>query len=170
MKVGFDVKYGHNEIEIPVEHFFASIKNHSFGLKNKFTDKVTIYNDIPSDGVNLRRFDRFVIDKCLIYNDLAESADGTVQRIVNSQNVITKDVEHYKTPLEYSQLAEDERDNYYTVQIDDFVVYGEVDDVVTTSKEWQTLQQKYANNGFSVTAVNASIFGMNVDNVQITHA
>lgn len=137
---------------------------------NKFVDKITIYNDIPSDGVNLRRFDRFVIDKCLIYNQLTESADGTVQRVVNSQNVITKDVEHYKTPLEYSQLAEDERDNYYTVQVDDFVVYGEVDDVVTTSKEWQTLQQKYANNGFSVTAVNASIFGMNVDNVQITHA
>lgn len=139
-------------------------------LKDLFTKKVTIYNDIPLDGVNLRRFDRFVIDKCLVYNQLTESADGTVQRVVNAQNVITKDVEHYKTPLEYSQLAEDERENYYTVQVDDFIVYGEVDDVVTTSKEWQALQQKYANNGFSVTAVNASIFGMNVDNVQITHA
>lgn len=139
-------------------------------MTQKFNKKVTIYNDIPSDGVSLRRFDRFVIDKCLIYNQLTESASGTVQRVVNSQNVITKDVEHYKTPLEYSQLAEDERENYYTVQVDDFVVYGEVEDVVTTSKEWQSLQQKYANNGFSVTAVNASIFGMNVDNVQITHA
>lgn len=139
-------------------------------MKNKFVDKVTIYNDIPYDGVNLRRFDRFVIDKCLIYNQMAESADGTVQKIVNAQNVITKDVEHYKTPLEYSQLAEDERENYYTVQVNDFVVYGDVDDVVTNTKEWQSLQQKYANNGFSVTAVNASIFGMNVDNVQITHA
>lgn len=138
--------------------------------KDLFTGKVTIYNDIPYDGVNLRRFDRFVIDKCLIYNQMAESADGTVQKIINAQNVITKDVEHYKTPLEYSQLAEDERENYYTVQVNDFVVYGDVDDVVTTSKEWQSLQQKYANNGFSVTAVNASIFGMNVDNVQITHA
>lgn len=139
-------------------------------MTDVYKDKVTIYNDIPSDGVNLRRFDRFVIDRCLVYNQLSEGADGTVQRIVNAQNVITKDVEHYKTPLEYSQLAEDERENYYTVQIDDFIVYGEVDDVVTTSKEWQELQRKYANNGFSVTAVNASIFGMSVDNVQIIHA
>lgn len=139
-------------------------------MKNKFVDKVTIYNDIPADDVSLRRFERFVIDKCLIYNQVAESADGTIQRIVNAQNVVTKDVEHYKTPVEYSQLSEHERKNYYTVQVDDFVVYGEVDDAVTTSKEWQLLQQKYANNGFSVTAANASVFGMNVDNVHITHA
>lgn len=169
MKVGFNVKYGYNEIDIPITEQ-TKPKYRPYGMTDKFVNKVTIYNDIPSDGVNLRRFDRFVIDKCLIYNQMAESADGTVQRIVNAQNVITKDVEHYKTPLEYSQLAEDERENYYTVQVDDFVVYGEVDDVVTTSKEWQSFQQKYANNGFSVTAVNASIFGMNVDNVQITHA
>lgn len=138
--------------------------------KNKFTNKVTIYNDIPSDGVNLRRFDRFVIDKCLIYNQISEGADGTVQKILNSQNVVTKDIKHYKTPIEYKQLAEDEKDNFYTVQIDDFVVLAEVDDIVTTSREFQELQQKYKDNGFLVTAVNASIFGLNVDNVQITHA
>lgn len=138
--------------------------------KNKFTNKVTIYNDIPSDGVNLRRFDRFVIDKCLIYNQISEGADGTVQKILNSQNVVTKDIEHYKTPLEYKQLAEDEKDNFYTVQIDDFVVLAEVDDMITNSREFQELQQKYKDNGFLVTAVNASIFGLNVDNVQITHA
>lgn len=137
---------------------------------DKFTKKVTIYNDISSDGVNPRRFDRFVIDKCLIYNQISESADGTVQKIINSQNVITKDIKHYKGPIEYIQLAEDERENFYTVQIDDFIVFGEVDDIVTTSKEFQTLQQKYKDNGFSVTALNVSIYGMNVDNVQITHA
>lgn len=137
---------------------------------NKFTNKVTIYNDIASDGVNLRRFDRFVINKCLVYNQLSENADGTVQKIINSQNVITKDIEHYKTPIEYKQLAEDEKNKFYTVQIDDFVVLGEVDDIVTTSREFQELQQKYKGNGFLVTAVNASIFGLDVDNVQITHA
>lgn len=139
-------------------------------MREKFSEKVTIFNNIVSDGVNLRRFDRFVINKCLIYNQMAESADGTVRKIVNTQNIITKDVEHYKTPIEYSQLAEDERENYYTVQVDDFVVLDEVDDVITTSKEFQELQKKYKGNGFLVTSVNASIFGMSVDNVQITHA
>lgn len=169
MKFGFDVKFGYNEIDIPIEDGIKP-KFKPYGVKNKFIYKVTIYNDIPSDGVNLRRFDRFVIDKCLIYNQVSEGADGTIQKIINAQNVITKDVEHYKDPVAYKRLPSDEKDNFYTVQIDDFVVLGEVDDVVTTSKEFQTLQQKYKDNGFSVTAVNASIHGMNVDNVQITHA
>lgn len=169
MKVGFDVKFGHNEIDIPVSDNLTP-KFKPYGLKNKFADKVTIYNDIPSDGVNLRRFDRFVIDKCLVYNQLSESADGTIQKIVNAQNVVTKDIEHYKPPVEYMQLPSDKKDNYYTVQIDDFVVIGEVDDTVTTSKEFQNLQQKYKDNGFSVTAVNATIKGMTVDNVHIMHA
>lgn len=169
MKIGFDVKWGHNEIEIPIEGEIKP-KYRPYGTKNKFIDKVTIYNDIPADGVNLRRFDRFVIDKCLIYNQATEGADGTIQKIINAQNVITKDIEHYKDPVAYKQLPSDEKDNFYTVQIDDFVVYGEVDDVVTTSKEFQNLQQKYKDNGFSITAVNASIYGMNVDNIHIIHA
>lgn len=171
MKVGFDVKFGHNEIDIPIEEYISKFGSGSTSaLKDKFTKKVTIYNDIPSDGVNLRRFDRFVIDKCLIYNQLSEGSDGTIQKIINSQNVITKDTEHYKSPIEYKALAEDERDVFYTVQVDDFVVLDEVDDVVTTGKEFQNLQSKYKGNGFLVTSVNANIFGIGVDNVQITHA
>ncbi len=169
MKVGFNVKYGQNVIDVPVTDKMRP-KYQPFSMNEKFDSKVTIYNDIPADGVNLRRFDRFVIDKCLTYNQLSESADGTIQKIINTQNVITKDIEHYKTPIEYKQLATDEKDNFYTVQIDDFVVYGEVDDVVTTSKEFQNLQQKYKDNGFLVTSVNASIHGMTVDNVHIMHA
>lgn len=138
--------------------------------KSKFNDKVTIYNDIASDGVNPRRFDRFVIDRCLIYNQLTEGADGTVQRVINAQNVVTKDTEHYKTPLEYSRLPVDIKDNFYTVQIDDFVVLSEVDDVVTTSKEFQSLQEKYKHNGFSVTAVSAYLEGTTTNNIHIMHA
>lgn len=137
---------------------------------NKFTQKVTIYNDIPSDGVNPRRFDRFVIDQCLVYNTVAEGADGTVQRIVNTQNVITRDVSHYKTPIEYRELPKDLREQFYTVQIDDYVVFGEVYDVVDTAKEFQELAKKYSGNGFFVTSVNASIHYMRVDNVHIVHA
>ena len=169
MKVEFNVKYGKNVIDIPITDE-TKPKYRPYGKNDKFTDKVTIYNDIASDGVNPRRFDRFVIDKCLVYEQLTESADGTIQRIVNAQNVITKDVEHYKTPLEYARLPVDEKEKFYTVQVDDFVVLAEVDDVVTTSREFQDLQSKYKNNGFSVTAVNEYIHGMAVDNVQIIHA
>ena len=140
------------------------------GLKNKYNRKVTIYNDIPSDGVNPRRFDRYVIDKCNVQSGYVERADGTVQNIVNAITVITRDVQHYKSPAQYAQLPEDERGDFFTVQVDDFVVLDEVDDVVTTSRQYQELQQKYAKSGFLVTASNPSIYGMALDNVSMTNA
>lgn len=135
-----------------------------------FDKKVTIYNDIPADSVNPRRFDRFVIDKCNIQKGILQNADGTIEKVVNAQTITTKDVKHYKTPLEYASLPVDEKDKFYTANVNDFVVLAEVDDVVTTSREFQDLQSKYKNNGFSVTAVNEYIHGMAVDNVQIIHA
>lgn len=169
MKVGFNVKYGYNEIEIPITEKTVP-KFQKSGMTNLFDKKVTIYNDIPADSVNPRRFDRFVIDMCSIQGGYVEKADGTIQNIVNAQTVITKDIEHYKSPMEYAQLPVDEKDNYYTVQVDDFVVLAEVDDVVTTSKEFQALQQKYADNGILLTAVNPYIFGTAVDNITMTNA
>lgn len=171
MKVGFKVKYGYNEIDIPITEE-TKPKYRPYGMTDKFVNKVTIYNDIPYDGVNLRRFDRFVIDKCNIQGGYTERANGTIQSNLNSKVVITKDVEHYKKPYEYMELAEDERDNFYTVQIDDFVVLGEVDDIVTTSKEWQALQQKYGNGqrGWLVTAEQAYEKSGSVSHIEITHA
>ena len=135
-----------------------------------FKQKVTIYNDIASDGVNARRFDRFVIDLCNIQNGILQNADGTIEKVVNAQTVITKDIEHYKTPTEYALLPVDEKEKYFTANVNDFVVLAEVDDVITTSREFQELQSKYKNNGFSVTAVNEYLNGMSVDNIQIIHA
>ena len=135
-----------------------------------FKQKVTIYNDIASDGVNARRFDRFVIDLCNIKKGALPNADGTIEKVVNAQTITTKDIEHYKTPIEYALLPADEKDKYFTVNVNDFVVLADVDDVVTTSREFQDLQSKYKNNGFSVTAVNEYLNGMSVDNIQIIHA
>lgn len=139
-------------------------------MNNLFREKVTIYNDIPDDGVNERRFDRYVIDKCNIQKGILQNADGTIEKVANAQTVITKDVEHYKSPVEYAELSVPEKKNYYTANINDFVVLGVVDDIVTTSREFQELQKKYKSNGFSVTAVNEYIYGMPVDNIQIIHA
>lgn len=137
---------------------------------NFFDKKVTIYNDVPSDGVNARQFNRFVIDGCNIQNGSMQSADGTIEKVVNAQTVTTKDIEHYKTPIEYSQLPADRKTKYFTANVNDFVVLAEVDDIVTTAREFQELQTKYKDNGFSVTAVNEYLHGLSVDNVQIIHA
>ena len=75
-----------------------------------FKQKVTIYNDIPSDGVNTRRFDRFVIDLCNIQKGVLQNADGTIEKVVNAITITTKDTEHYKQSLEYRYLPVDEKD------------------------------------------------------------
>ena len=168
MKVEFDLKYGKNKIEIPVDK--RVIETHPKETKNIYGSKVTIYNDIASDGVNPRTFNSFVIDKCMIQGGFVEKSDGTIQNIVNAITVITKDVEHYKSPIEYALLPVDEKKKYFTVQVDDFIVFSEVDDVVNSGREFQDLQNKYKNNGMSVTTANAFIYGTDVDNITITNA
>ena len=69
-------------------------------LTELFNKKVTIYNDIASDGVNARRFDRFVIDLCNIQKGILQNADGTIEKVVNAITITTKDTEHYKPSLE----------------------------------------------------------------------
>lgn len=130
---------------------------------------VTIYNDIPKTAVEERHFDRFVIDKCNIQGGIVSRADGTVENIVNAISVITKDVDRYKTPMQYAKLPVDIRESFYTVQVGDFIVLAEVDDVVTTSREFAELQEKYKDNGIVVRSVSANIHGMSVDNVTITN-
>ena len=131
--------------------------------------KVTIYNDIPKNAVEERHFDKFFIDKCNIQGGIVSRADGTVENIVNAISVITKDVDRYKPPLQYAKLPVDIREAFYTVQVGDFIVLSEVDDVVTTSREFAELQEKYKDNGIVVRSVSANIHGMSVDNVTITN-
>ena len=93
------------------------------------------------------------------------------QKVVNAITITTKDTEHYKPSLEYRYLPIDEKEKYYTVQVNDVVIFGEVDDVATTRRELDSLlETKYKNNGFLVTAVNEYLNGMSVDNIQIIHA
>ena len=121
MKVGFNVKYGRNEIEIPItENTRPSFRMD--GMTNLRKQKVTIYNDIAKTAVDERHFDRFVVERCNIQGGIVSKADGTVENIVNAVTVITKDVDLYKTPLEYAKLPVDIRENFYTVQVGDFIV------------------------------------------------
>ena len=138
-------------------------------MTDLWRQKVTIFNDIPKNAVEERHFDRFVIDKCNIQGGIVSKADGTIENIVNAVTVISKDVERYKTPLEYAKLPVDIREEYYTVQVGDFIVLSEVDDIVTTSREFAELQSKYVENGIVVRSVSPNIFGMSVDNVTITN-
>ena len=110
-----------------------------------------------------------MIDKCNIQGGIVSKADGTIENIVNAVIVITKDIEHYKPPMQYAKLPVDMKEDSYTVQVGDFIVLSEVDDVVTTSREFAELQEKYKDNGVVVRSVSANIHGMSVDNVTMAN-
>ena len=168
MKVGFKVKYGFNEIEIPItENTRPSFKMD--GMTDLWKQKVTIYNDIAKTAVEERHFDRFVIERCNVQGGIVSKTDGTIENIVNAVTVISKDVDRYKPPLEYAKLPVDIREDFYTVQVGDFIVLSEVDDIVTTSREFAELQEKYKDNGIVVRSVSANIHGMSVDNITIAN-
>ena len=135
-----------------------------------FKKRVTIYNDIEADAVNPRRFERAVIDRCSVQGGIVSKADGTVENIVNATTIIMKDTERYRTPLVYKKTPVDIRENLYTVQVGDFVVFDEVGDIVSTSRDFAALQEKYADNGMVIRSVSVNIFGMPVDNVTATNA
>lgn len=138
-------------------------------MTDLWQNKITIYNDIPADTVNDRRFDRFVIDKCNVQGGIVSRVNGTIENLVNAITVITKNVDKYVTPTEYKNTPIDLASNIYTVQIGDFVVLAEVDDVVTTSREFAEIQQKYADNGFVVRTVTVHKNGMDIDNIQFAN-
>lgn len=169
MKVKFKVKYGENIIDIPIPEQSQRPTFDRGGMADLWNHKVTIYNDIPKTAVENRHFDRFVIEKCNIQGGIVSKADGTIENIVNAVTVISKDVDRYKTPLEYAKLPVDIREDFYTVQVGDFIVLSEVDDIVTTSREFAELQEKYKDNGIVVRSVSSNIHGMSVDNVTIAN-
>lgn len=139
-------------------------------MTNLYSQKVTIYNDVPATDAENRHFDRFVIENCTIQGGYVVQTDGTIQNVVNAQTVITKDISRYKPSMEYALIPVDLRAQYYTAQIGDFIVFDEVGDVVETASEFAKLQTKYKDNGMKITNVVANIHGMAVDNVTMTNA
>lgn len=161
-----DLKNG-IEIDIPIPE--ARPLFSQSGLTDIWKSKVTIFNDIPKTALEERHFDKFVIELCNIQGGTVTRADGTIQNVVNAKTIITKDIAHYKSPAEYSELPVDERESYYTVRSGDFVVFGEVDDVVTTAAEFSQLQQKYKDNGIKISSISVNINGMAVDNITMAN-
>ncbi len=164
MKVKFNVKYGQNEIEIPDTQSFSEEKNK---LKNLFSGKVTIYNDITFEGKEKRKFCSHVIDDCFVSLEFKEKSDGTAEHCQRTANIFTKDVKHYKTPDEYRRLPEEKRGDFYTVRTGDFIVLDEITDSVKTSKEFYELLEKYREVGFFVTDWDVNVFGFRCDNLRI---
>lgn len=131
-----------------------------------FNTTATIYNVIAKTATEDKHYDRHTLTRCNIQKGETATLNGTVVNIVNAITVITKDTARYREPSSYSEIPKDLRQGYYTARIGDFIVFSDVDDEVTTSLEFQNLQDKYRDNGMVIRQISPSIYGMAVDNVQ----
>lgn len=138
-------------------------------MTDLWQSKVTIYNDIFDEKTRTRHFNRFVVEKCQIQGKSIEKSSETVSNDFNAKVIITKDVAHYKDCNAYVNLSQNDRENYYTAKVGDFIVLEEVEDIVSNAQQFAELQKKYGDNGIKITQIKKFINGMNTDNIVISN-
>ena len=139
-------------------------------MTNLWTDRVTVYIDIPADEKTARHFERRIIEKCSVQGGTTDKASDTVRNEVAVKSVFTKDAQRYKSKDTYISLPDAQRERYFTVGAGDYIVFGEVTDTVSNARDFAALQIKHKNNGFKVMNVNTFIYGMNTDNIAISNS
>lgn len=145
-------------------------------MTDLWKDKVTVYIiEVNSSTSNSVRYRREIIYRCNIQCGCKEGMDGTIRNFADVKTIYTKDVGRYLKPVDYFNLSEVKRmwdypNGCYTVKIGDFIVFGKVNDVVSTPKEFSDLQTKYKDCGMKVTSINVNMFGMRTDHIMMTNA
>ena len=165
----FNLKYGTNYIDVPVTKHTKQLRTGKRELTSLWNARVTLYIDVPETDTMPRTIERRVINQCRIYGHLTDKPKESVRDILNAKTVVTKDTDRYIKPHEYMSLPPDVRTNYYTVTPGDFIVFDEVEDIVSDALEFAKLQQKYKDVGIKVTVENVNINGMAVDNIMISN-
>lgn len=131
---------------------------------NLFSETFTIINQIPqSQTVPTKvKWKKHFISMCDRRDGIFDRSSGTMAYKANAWTVWCKDWEKYRPPIwtaeGYYTLGDDEKDNYFTANVGDLVVFAEIPDVVpTTVQEFQELVTKYRENGGTITQAQSYI-------------
>lgn len=123
-------------------------------MSNLFSETFTIINQIPqSQAVPTKvRWKKHFITKCDRRDGIFDKSTGTMAYKANAWTVWCKDWENYRPPIwtadGYYTLGDDEKDDYFTANVGDLVVFAEIPDVEPTNlQEFQALVTKYKDNG-----------------------
>ena len=161
IKVEFDVKYGHNTIEIPIKSYtdFAPV-----GTSNLNGQVFTIINQIPTSATVATKiaWKKYRLDKCGKDDGLSDKSSSTTAYTANTWTAFIYNWQQYKPPTwlggGYYALADEEKANYFTANVGDLVIFSDVfDDAPTTLQEFNALRDKYKDMGGIVTRQEAYI-------------
>ncbi len=164
MKIGFNVKYGYNEIEIPVSEGKKLYSLSGGGLSNLQNETFTIINQIPQSAsvATKRTWKKYTLTGCDKKDGIYDKSSGTMVYKSNSFTAFISDWEHYKAPnwLEggYYSLTDDEKSAFYTANTNDLIIFADIPDLApTTTVEFTALTQKYKDIGGLISGVNVYI-------------
>lgn len=158
IKVGFDLKYGHNEIDIPVNGGKLYADNAGAGLSNLNGQVFTIINQIPTSRAIATKvaWKKYRLDNCGKRDGLYDKSSGTMVYKANTWTAYIQNWQQYKKPnwLDggYYSLTENEKEQYFTVGIGDLLIFSDIADSVPTNlTEFNALRDKYKDIGGIVT-------------------
>lgn len=127
-------------------------------LSNFNTEVFTIINQIPISGeVNTKvGWKKHILRRCAKKDGLYDKSSGTMFFKANTWTAYLYDWQDYKAPGwiddGYYALSEDEKEAFYTVNVGDLLVFGEIPDAEPTNiQEFNALVKKYRDNGGLIT-------------------
>ena len=156
IKVEFDVKYGHNTIEIPIKSYtdFAPV-----GTSNLNGQVFTIINQIPTSQTVTTKiaWKKYKLTDCGKRDGLYDKSSGTMAYRANTWTAYISDWQQYKPPTwlggGYYALSDNEKAEYYTANVGDLIIFADVADTTpTTLQEFNALRDKYKDIGGVITS------------------
>lgn len=152
IKVNFDVKFGKNTIELPINQGKAVYNDKSKGLSNLRNKTFTIINRIPSSPENpqIIKWNKFELSNCGKQDGIYDkSTDSAIQR-ETAWTVYIFNWQEYKEPHwcedGYYYLPDNEKNKFYTANSGDLIIFGKISEQTPkTEQEFQSLLKKYKN-------------------------
>lgn len=133
-------------------------------MSDLFSETFTIINQIPASQTNASKakWKKHFISMCGRRDGIFDRSSGTMAYRANAWTVWCKDWEKYKPPNwadnGYYTLGDDDKADCFTANVGDLVVFAEIPDTEpTTVQEFQTLANKYRDNGGTITSAQAYI-------------
>lgn len=164
MKIKFDVKYGRNTIELPINTGEKIYSDNSNGLSNLNNQHFTIINQIPTSQSVMTKmaWKKRLLTKCNKKDGIYDKSSQGVVYKANTWTAYIFDWLEYKPPLwvdgGYYALADDAKVEFFTAAVGDLLIFAEIDDPVPTSiAEFDALRNKYKDCGGIITGAEAYI-------------
>lgn len=155
IKVSFNVKYGKNVIDIPINTGQKTyIDNAPTGLSELNGNTYTIINRVPLNNNSSKKWVKHLLTNCGKKDGIYDKSQETMIYKNNTFTVYCNNWQEYLMPAQYYNLSEAEQEEYYTAAPKDLIIFAPIEDTAPISTvEFETLKKKYSSQCAEITGV-----------------